>query len=50
MAPDGTRGRSVVFVWQKDDWKYHFPREVQAIRYPERIAVDRCLSVARLFR
>ena len=46
-APDGTRGWSI--FWQKDDWKCHFMREVQAIRYTERIAVDRCFSAARLF-
>ena len=38
------------FFWQKDDLEYHFPREVQAIRYTERTAVDRRLSAVRLFR
>ena len=45
---DGTQGWSV--VWQKGDLKYHFPREMQAIRYTECIAVDRCYSAATLFR
>ena len=47
-VPDGTRGWSV--FWQKDDLEYNFPSEVQAFPYTKRIAVDRCLSTARLFR
>ena len=35
--------------WQKDDLKYYFPREVQAIRCTECTVVDRCLSAARCF-
>ena len=39
-APHGARGWSV--FWKTDDLKYHFPREVQAVRYAERFVVDRC--------
>ena len=45
-APDGTRGWSI--FWQKDDLEYHFPREIQTIRYTEGIAVNRCLSATKL--
>ena len=34
---------------QKHDLEYHFPREVQAICYTERIAVDRCLLQSACF-
>ena len=45
-APDGTRGLSI--FGQREDWEYPFPREVQVIRFTERIAVDRCFSAAWL--
>ena len=38
-APDDTKGLSV--FWS-DYLEYHFPREVQEIRYAVRIVVDRC--------
>ena len=35
---------------ETEDLEHNFLREVQAVRYAVRIAVDRCLSAARLVR